>query len=148
MSTDEQVTKDLISILEDGKDGFSKAADKLEGDDEPGLAAKFREYSRQREQFAGELRSIAGAYGDQIHENGSLAGAIHRGWLSLKDAVSGTDPKGVLEAAEQGEDHAVAAFDEALSADISANLRTVVTRQCAEIHAAHDDVRSLRNAYQ
>ncbi len=147
MSPDEEVTKDLISILEDGKEGFAKAADKLDGDDEPGLAATFREYSRERDQFARELRSMASAYGDEINESGSIAGTLHRGWLSLRDALSGSDPRGVLDAAEQGEDHAVAAYEEALAEDISPGLRTVVLRQSNAVSAAHDNVRSLRNAY-
>jgi len=145
MSTDESVTKDLISILEDGKDGFAKGADKLEGDDRGDLAAKFRTWSAQRERFAGELRSMAKAYGDNIHESGSVAGALHRGWLSLKDALTGNDPNGVLDAAEQGEDHAVAAYDKALKDDISMELRAVVERQYTDVKAAHDDVKRLRN---
>ena len=35
MSIDEDVTKDLIETLEDGKAGFSKGAEKLDGSDDP-----------------------------------------------------------------------------------------------------------------
>lgn len=148
MPNDKQVTKDLVSILQDGMDGFAKAAEKLEGDDEQALAAEFREYSKKRGEFVNELRSMARSNGDDVQESGSIAGAIHRGWLSLKDAMSGTNPKGVLEAAEQGEDHAIAAFQEAINADISNELRSVVTRQYVKIRAVHENVRSLRNTYQ
>ena len=147
MSTDEAVTKDLIEVLEDGKDGFAKAADKLAGDDRADLASKFREYSAQRARFAGELRAMATAYGDQINESGSVVAALHRGWMSLKDALSGSDPEGVLDVAEQGEDHAVAAYDKALKEDISGELRVVVERQLAEVKTAHDEVRALRDAH-
>lgn len=146
MSTDEAVTKDLIETLEDGKEGFSKAADKLDGSDSPELGTLFREYSQQRATFSAELREMAKDYGDQIHESGSVAATLHRGWMTLKDAVAGSDPEGVLDAAEMGEDHAIKEYDKALGADISAGLRTVVQRQATEVKAAHDKVRALRDA--
>ena len=146
MSTDAAVTKDLIQTLEDGKEGFSKAADKLDGSDSPELGTLFREYSDQRATFSAELRELARDYGDQIHESGSVAATLHRGWMTLKDAVAGSDPEGVLDAAEMGEDHAIKEYEKALAADISAGLRTVVQRQATEVKAAHDKVRALRDA--
>ncbi len=148
MSTDEAVTKDLIEVLEDGKDGFAKGAEKLTSSDRPEFAKKFTEYSAQRERFATELKSLAANYGDEVKKEGSVTGALHRGWLTLKDALAGSSPDGVLDAAEQGEDHAVEAYDKALKSDISAGLRTVVQRQYTDVKAAHDDVRALRNNSQ
>jgi uncharacterized protein (TIGR02284 family) len=147
MSTDEAVTKDLVQTLEDGEQGFAKGADKLTETDAPELAATFRRYSEQRRSFSAELRGMAAGYGDHVEESGTVAAAVHRGWMSLKDALAGSDPKGVLDAAEQGEDHAVKEYDKALEADISAGLRTVVERQRIEVRAAHDDVRALRDAH-
>ena len=90
---------------------------------------------------------MAKSYGDDADESGSLAGKLHRGWLSLKDALSGSDPHGVLDAAEQGEDHAVGEYDKALKEDISAPLRAVVERQAVGVRAGHDEVRALRDIH-
>jgi uncharacterized protein (TIGR02284 family) len=147
MSTDAEVTKDLIETLEDGKDGFAKGAEKLAADGSPDVAATFREFSAQRARFSDELRELGAHHGDDIDESGSVAAAVHRGWMSLKDALSGSDPKGVLDVAEQGEDHAVKQFEKALTEDISASLRTVVERQYRDVQAAHDTVRALRDAH-
>ena len=144
MSNDASVTKDLLQTLEDGRAGFEKGAEKLDSTDAPELAPTFRQYSQQRAAFATELRSLAQQYGDQLDSDGSLAGTLHRGWLSLKDALAGSKPDGVLDAAEQGEDHAVSEYEKALDADISPELRAVVQRQLTEIRAAHDDVNALR----
>ncbi|GAC1307475.1 MAG: PA2169 family four-helix-bundle protein [Acidimicrobiales bacterium] len=146
MSTDEAVTKDLIQTLEDGKEGFAKGAEKLDGTDTPELAATFRKFSEQRADFAAELHELAKEYGDTIKESGSVAGTLHRGWLSLKDALAGSDPGGVLDAAEKGEDHAVKEYDKALAGDVSPTLKTVIERQAAAVKAAHDEVRALRDA--
>lgn len=146
MSVDESVTKDLVQILEDGKDGFAKAADKV-ADDAPEVAAKFREFSAQRDQFSKELRDLAENYGDEVKDSGTVAGTVHRGWMALKDALSGSDAQGVLDAAEQGEDHAVRAYKKALDEDeLSQPLRAVVVRQAADVQAAHDAVKAMRDA--
>lgn len=147
MSTDRRVTTDLIETLEDGKDGFARAADKLADSDQPELSARMRTFSEQRAGFAAELEQMAAAYGDDIDESGSLGGAVHRGWIAVKDAISGSDPGGVLDAAEQGEDHAVSEYQDALGKDISPELRSVVQRQFEAIQQAHDEVTSLRNTH-
>ena len=148
MSTDAAVTKHLIQTLEDGRDGFAKGADKLQGDDAAEIAATFRELSARRGELSDELQELAKDYGDDLDDSGTVAGALHRGWMSLKDVVAGSDPKGVLDVAEQGEDHAVKEFEKARDdADISAGLRTVVERQLAEVRSAHDRVKALRDAH-
>ncbi len=125
-STDEAVTKDLIETLEDGREGFAKAAEKLADSNRPDAVATFEEFSQQRGRFADQLREMARAYGDDISESGSIAATLHRGWMAIKDAVAGDDPKGVFDAAEQGEDHAVSEYEKALGdSDISDGLRKV-----------------------
>ncbi len=146
MSTDESTTKDLIETLRDGEKGFADASEKLASTDRADLAPKFREFSQQRAGFASELDAMAARYGDDIDESGSVAAAVHRGWMSLKDALTGSSASGVLDAAEQGEDHAVSEYEKALEADISPELRTVVTRQFAEVKRTHDEVKALRNS--
>ena len=120
MSKDAAVTKDLIQTLEDGKDGFAKGADKLQGDEAMQIATTFRALSARRAELSSELEELARDYGDDIDESGTVAAALHRGWMSLKDVVAGSDPKGVLDVAEQGEDDAVKEYERALEADISA----------------------------
>lgn len=144
-STDEQVTKDLIETLEDGKAGFTKAAEKLADTDRADLAPRFREFAEQRGRFADELRGLAAQYGDRVDDEGSLAGSLHRGWLAIKDAVTGDDAAHVLSAAEQGEDHAKSEYRDALQKDLSPHLRTVVERQQREVISVHDEVRALRD---
>ncbi len=146
MNNDESTTKDLLQVLEDGKEGYAKGAKKLADSDRPEFATTFRTLGEQRAVFASELQTLAATYGDAIEEHGTIAGTLHRGWMAMKDALSGDDPSGVLDAAEQGEDHAVAAYEKALGEELSLELRSVVERQASEIRKAHDQVKSLRNA--
>lgn len=142
MSTDRRITKDLMQTLEDGRKGYAQAADKLAGE-RPTVAAKMRAYSAQRAQFSAELDRLARAYGDDIDEDGSMAGTVHRGWIAVKDALTGDNPEAILNAVETGENHAVAEFAKALDEDISPNLRTVIHRQFVDVQAARADIQAL-----
>jgi len=144
MSTDEKITEDLIQTLEDGANGFSSAADKLESDGRPDLAVHFRTFSAERSTFGDELQVLAATYGDEVERSGSIAAAVHRGWMAVKDTIAGSDPDGVLDAALQGEDHAVSEFQKALDSDISPELRVVVARQSASVQAVRDQVDKLK----
>jgi uncharacterized protein (TIGR02284 family) len=146
MTTDKSVTKDLMETLADGRDGYAKGATKLDNENTE-IAGTFRRLSSQRATFYTELEEMAKDYGDDVEDSGSTLASLHRGWMSLKDALSGSSPKGVIDAAEQGEDHAVEAYTKALGADISAGLRTVVERQLTDVKAAHDEIRSLKHSF-
>jgi uncharacterized protein (TIGR02284 family) len=143
MSTDESVTKDLLETLEDGKEGFTKGAEKLGELGAADHVATFQGFAEQRAQFADELQGMAHAYGDDPDRSGSVAGTFHRGWMTLKDALTKDTPKSILDVAEQGEDHAVKEYEKAMSEDISTDLRTVVQRQLDEVRTARDTIKSL-----
>ena len=143
MSTDESIATNLIHTLENGKEGFAKAAEKLGDSDRPEVATKFREFSQQRATMSDELKQITVAYGDDAEQRSTVPGTLHRGWIAVKDAFTGDDADAVISAAETGEDHALEQYREALDADISPEFRPVVARQMASVEAAHDYVRSL-----
>jgi uncharacterized protein (TIGR02284 family) len=148
VSNDRKVTEDLIQTCKDGSDGFEKAAEKLGAAGKPDLETQFRRFGTERSQFATELEGLARDYGDAAEASGSVGAALHRGWMTVKDALAGSDdPEGVLDAAEQGEDHAKSEYAKALDEDISPTLRTVVERQFAAVQHAHDTVRDLRDSY-
>lgn len=141
------VLEDLNETLEDGREGFTQAANKLREDGHEQIAAKMMEFAAQREQLSRELATIASENGMNFESgNGTTAGALHRGWMSMKDALTGNDPHTILAAAERGEDHAVAQYREALNEDLPAPIRTVVNQQATAVKTAHDQVRDLRDA--
>ena len=142
----EATINDIIQTLEDGQKGFASAAEKAEKDGRDDLALELRRYSEQRARFSNELRTHAAARGLEVDSGPSVAGTMHRGWMALKDALSGDDVSGVLDAAEQGEDHAVAEYEKAMDEDIDGELRVLLGQQFTEIQATHDRVRNLRDA--
>jgi uncharacterized protein (TIGR02284 family) len=146
MSDDAKVAKDLVETLKDGERGFAAAAEKLRDSDRAQWATTLDRLSEQRAGFRREIVAMGHDYGDDVDESGSAAAALHRGWISLKDALTGDDAGSVLGAAVTGEDHAVSEYDKALESDLSAGFREVVGRQRAAVVAARDEVKALQIA--
>lgn len=140
-----RVLEDLLETLEDGRKGFTQSAEKLAEGGRTDLAGRMREFADQRSTFAAEVRTLASRLGIDLDESGSMAGALHRGWIALKDALASDEPAAVLGAAETGEDHAKSEFTKALDADLPEEARTLVARQAAAVSAVHDEVRKLRD---
>ncbi len=143
MSVDQSTTQDLVTIAEDGKEGYAKGAKELTDSDRPELATTFTRFSEQREGFSAELQALAATYGDDVKDSGSVAATLHRGWMALRDAVTGSGPDSVLKTALQGEDHAIEAYEKALGKDISEGTRAVAQRQLTEIKAARAELQRL-----
>jgi uncharacterized protein (TIGR02284 family) len=76
----------------------------------------------------------------------TAAGALHRGWINLKGALSRGDDHAILAECERGEDSAVEEYKKALDDDLSPSLYELVSRQYSDIKAAHDRIRNLRDA--
>ena len=86
----------MIETLRDGQQGFRQAA---EGVSDPKLKSLFRDYSNQRSRFVTALQTEARKFGEKEPENdSSAAGALHRGWINLKAAVTGGDEDAILDA--------------------------------------------------
>ena len=146
MSDDAKAAKELVETLKDGERGFAAAAEKLRDGERPEWATTLQRLSEQRAGFCSEIIGLGHEYGDDVDKSGTVAASLHRGWISLKDALTGDDANAVLKAAATGEDHAVSEYEDALAMDLSAGFREVVVRQQAAVVAARDEVKALANA--
>jgi uncharacterized protein (TIGR02284 family) len=136
---------DLIETSKDGQEGFQTSAEKLK---DPEIRTIFLKLSRQRASFAGELQAEVTRIGGEPAKSGSTAGAIHRGWIGLKSALTGDSDQAILEEAERGEDAAVKNYREALNKELPSDLESIVSRQFSEIQQSHNAVRELRDSHR
>ena len=134
----------LIETCKDGQQGFKSAA---EGVERTQLKTFFYEMDQQRSQFVGELQTLVRELGGDPENTGSLGGAIHRGWINIKSAITGKDESAVLNEAERGEDVAKNTYKEALEMALPANILAVVQNQYTAVQASHDTVKRLRDTY-
>ena len=133
----------LIETCKDGQNGFETAA---KGVDDPVLKAELLQYSGQRAEFATELADALSQTGEAPEETGSIAAAIHRGWINIREAISKSDRYAILAECERGEDVAVAAYRKAAAAQLPQSLANIVSTQHAAIQRVHDRVKALRDA--
>ena len=135
---------ELIETLKDGQKGFKEAADAV---NDPQLKSLFTGYSAQRSRFARELQAQVTSIGEAEPETGgSAAGAMHRGWINLKSAITSQDESAILAECERGEYSAVQEFEKAMRNDLPSPVRDIVSRQYSEIKSAHDRIKNLRDA--
>ncbi|MGH7324259.1 MAG: ferritin-like domain-containing protein [Candidatus Rokuibacteriota bacterium] len=135
------VLNNLVETCRDGQEGFRTAAEHVK---DPQLKQLFMTYAQQRAQFITELQGEIRRLGDDPDRSGSVAGALHRGWMNIRSAVSGGDDRAIVAEAERGEDAAKTAYEDALQRGLPTAARGLVEQQYARVTEAHDRVRALR----
>lgn len=131
----------LVQICLDGEEGFRQAAEAVESTE---LKTMFNEFSQQRAGLAADLQREVVRLGQEPVVDGTIMGAVHRGWLNLKTAVVTNDEKAVINECERGEDVAVDAYAEALQSGLPNETELLVSRQFSLVKAAHDRVRAMQ----
>lgn len=133
----------LIETCKDGENGFRTAAEGVKNSE---LKTLFNTYSQQRAQFAAELQGAVRGLGGDPEKAGSVAAAIHRGWIDIKSAVTGEDEGAIISECERGEDSAVDNYEDAIKQTLPANISDIVQRQYTQVKEAHDRIRALERA--
>lgn len=145
-ATNDDVISTLNNLIETSRDGQQGFKDAAEGVERSDLKSVFYDAGQQRAKFVGELQSLVRELGGDPESSGSVAGAIHRGWINIKSAVTGKDETAILNEAERGEDAAVKAYKDALATALPTNVQSVVQNQYSQVQATHDKVKALRDS--
>jgi uncharacterized protein (TIGR02284 family) len=138
-----KVLNQLIRTSADGEQDFAVAAEKA---DDPYLKDLFQDRAQACGVAAGQLRALVRAFGVEPACFGTVAGAVHRGWIKARRAVGrGDDDLSVLESIEHDEDKARAAYASALDTNLPADVMSIVSQQYLGVVNNHNQVRDLRD---
>ena len=103
MKYSEKVSEQLNELLtktHDAEKTYTLAAEKA-------TVASVKKFLRdkvlQRSAFAHELKDEIVKYGELPEKEGSMTGAIHRGWINLKAALNSNETEMILREIEKGE---------------------------------------------
>ncbi|HMF74712.1 MAG TPA: PA2169 family four-helix-bundle protein [Bryobacteraceae bacterium] len=140
-----KVLNGLIETCKDGEKGFSEASEKAK---DTSLKALFTKYAVQRRHFAQELQSAVLQLGGDPADSGHVAASLHRGWISVKEALSSDGDTALINECESGEDAAMKNYQEALQQTLSPPIRSLIEHQFAGIQMAHSVVRDLKHSHQ
>lgn len=142
---DDDVIENLNDLLEscrDGEYGFRECAEHTKAQDIKTLLLRHADECRA----AGlELQTLIRQLGGKPDEGGSVSGALHRGWVSVRATLSALSDQAMLNECERGEDAAVARYRKALKRNFPAGIRAVVERQAQGAQRNHDQVKALRD---
>lgn len=135
------VLNDLIETCKDGVNGFRTAADAVSN---PRAKALFTSRAQVIEKASAELSAQVRQLGGDPEKTGSIAGAVHRGWINIKSVVTGKDDDAIVAECERGEDVAVNNYESALEKDLPPQVHTMVEQQYRGAVANRDAMRALK----
>ena len=145
MSNAISILNDLIETSKDGEKGFRTSAEDTRNGE---LKSVFVARAQDCAKAAADLQQLVTRLGGNPESGGSVAGAVHRGWVNLKSSVTDRSDLAILEECERGEDVAKARYRKALEADLPDDIRGIVQRQYDGAVRNHDQVRDLRDRYR
>lgn len=146
--TDSRSTRAAVTVLNgcietctDGEKGYATAAADVR---DVGLKSYFQGKSEERADFVVALQEAISALSAVPENEGSTAGALHRGFVGIRKALEGRSDALVLEECLRGEKAALAAYEKAIahaSLDVASSTlrallvhqRDAITRSVAEL---------------
>jgi uncharacterized protein (TIGR02284 family) len=140
--TERSVLNHLIETCKDGERGFRYAANHVKN---PTIKALFLQIASERERFASDLLPHAQRLGGPSDADGTTAAAWHRGWITLKDTLTGHDEQAIVGEAERGEHAAEAFYKDAIDGMLPPTVRELVQQQYEEVCESHARVRAFLN---
>lgn len=142
----EEMIDQLEEILEKNRDaekGYKKAA---ENADSAKLKNYFQKKSSDRATFNASLKRELVANYDEIDDDGTFGGTIHRAWMDVKAFFSGDDDEAMLEEAIRGDKSAVEEYEEVLEDTTLPNsIATLVRNQQMKIRTDLNKIKSLED---
>ena len=139
--SERSVLNDLITSCNDGARGLGYAANHVNN---TAVRKLFKDMTSQRERFAIDLLPHAQRLGGANESEGTMAATLHRGWMTISDALTGDSDQAIVREVERGETAALAAYQDALEGMLSQDARDLIEQQLAEIRQGHDRIRLLR----
>ena len=135
---------ELIETCLDGEIGFRACAGHANAME---LRSVFQKRSTDCSHAAMDLRVHVLRLGGEPKESGTMAGALHRGWVAVQSTLTGYGDHTLLDECETGEDHALGAYRKALKQVLPMDIRTLVQRQMDGAQRNHDQIMALRDQY-
>ncbi|GAA3766043.1 PA2169 family four-helix-bundle protein [Flavobacterium ginsengiterrae] len=134
----------LISILEDGKLGYTNAAEHVEN---PAMKTDFLEYARERALFIVELQDEINKLGKSTDTSGGgPLGALHRTWIDIKSSFTGGDTEAIINACVTGEEAAIEKYKKALEENhLEYSQTSIVSKQLNSIQNTLSQIKMRAN---
>lgn len=133
---------DLIDVNLDGADGYKAAAEALPAG---GMRSLFNEYAEKRRKFSEELQDEVKSLAGEPDQNGTARAAVHRGWISLKAAITGGDTQAIIAECNTGDQIALDTYERVLQEDFLPDpARVIIRRQADLVRVAKNSIEAMK----
>ena len=134
---------DLLESTRDGEFGYRECAEHIRAQS---LKAVLHRHEQACRDAGVELQALIVRLGGKADEGGSMMGAMHRGWVSVRASLAGNNDQAMMDECERGEDSALASYRKALKHQLPASVRVLVQRQSDGAQRNHDEIKALRDS--
>lgn len=141
---DISVLNGLIETTLDSVKGFSDAAEDTNAGSHEGF---FRQMAQERSGVAARLQSLVAGLGGDPEQHSSYGAAAHRGFMNLKETLTGSNERAVIEEVERGEDYLKSKYEAALAdTEVGAETRRVIEEAYQSVRKGHDRASALKHS--
>jgi uncharacterized protein (TIGR02284 family) len=134
---------DLLESCRDGEFGYRECAGHVKAQN---LKTVLQRHEQACRDAGMELQALIGQLGGKADEGGSMTGALHRGWVSVRSTLMSNSDHAMLDECERGEDSALASYRKALKKRLPEWVRAVVQLQSDGAQRNHDQIKALRDS--
>lgn len=138
-SHDISILNSLIETTIDSVDGYRHSANEATNSR---FSEAFRDWAQEREDVVSRLRDRVRELGGTPEHDGGILAAMHRQFLSLRDAVTGSDDKSVIAEVDRGESY----LDNKWQAALEDTKLSPETQEL--IRSSYESVRSGRQQWE
>lgn len=132
----------ILDALEDAHAGYQVAA---QGIKDMKVKRALGQIALERKGFGEAVRTEIVRRGAAPPGHGTFKGALHRGWITLKE-LGHAAPGTILEECSRGEAASIKIYKDALAKDLPEDVRTTVALQLERITAARERILELRRS--
>jgi uncharacterized protein (TIGR02284 family) len=120
----------LTEVNQDADAGFRTAAENVRNSE---IQTLFTNYAKNHARFYAELQAEIERLGGSSSHSGTLGGALHRGWLDVKSALSGHSVGSMLTACQTAEQSAESAYLDVIGTNPTGQTHSLLRKHCEEI---------------
>ena len=127
------ILNDLITKNYDAEKGYKEAAEKIE---HTSLKSYFDHQSKNRYDFGHQIKPLIAKYGGEVDKGTSVAGDLHRAWISIRDAFSSGD-QAIYDECIRGEESFSKEYADVLdNAEVPQDVKEIVRTQKESVDKA------------
>lgn len=134
------VLNDLLTKNYDAEKGYQETSEKTEN---IALKAYFDHQAKNRYDFGHEIKSLISKYGGEPDKGTSIAGDLHRTWISIRDAFTNGD-QAIYDECIRGEESFSTEYGEILVDEVlPQDVRDLVRKQKESVDKALSSLRVM-----